>query len=1622
MAAQCPVTAPVVLAGTAVCTSKSGSNGAFGFWLKSGTYVYMVNAPGASYGPYPLTVGGSGGGGGSYVYAPPLTDNGVTIGVTTSGTGGEVVTTAAPGVAGNFPAWTATGDIGDSGTNAAAIEAVIASTYAPLASPTFTGTLTAPTVNASNASLGSLTVTSCTGCTTVPNYVFTPPLTTTGTTIGLPTTGTGPSAVSAVSQGLSGNFASWTATGDLGDSGTNQTAINAAIAAIYAPLASPTFTGTATIPAFTSTTGNITALTVGSCTGCGGGSGSGPLLETNGFNNTNQALLNLAGLNGNVLSNVGGTTFIVAHPYLTVATLPSAASNASQIYNVGDAATNNSCTTGGGGYIVTCKSNGAAWIYQPGAGGSALATASSPGIVQPDNTTITINGSGVITSLGGGSGGSSTTVNAATGFGAIGDGAWYPLGASSTLAAGATSITSSSVSAHPPPVGGILIIYQAGNLGNGAWATGSNIITTVTAVSGSTLTWATPTITAVSANVNMYWGHDNTTALTNWAAACSTTPQAKCYIPGGVYLNQGGIHIYGSNEIYGDGRAATILKTVAPANDMLVLRGVSGGHTLVPGAWIPGPSLHDMGFAGTAMETTGSLLLLDIAEMGQLDSLMWYGHGGPGLNLYSGERTKMTNLWFSSVKRSIIDSEITMNESNIDMFDIQSDGCVGDNLGPGGYYNTNVNSVNGVYPSSGTLIEDHHAAVTLYSVADFTMKNGSIKPAICHGGIQVTDSTHTSSFDHIYYENAAGQWTFFYSFIFGGPWEETPTATELTTGSIGGDLVDGSYMPDQIGNAGDATTPAYFAILRPPDFVSGNTTTLSSICPSGSACATGPTPIYQGTLEYVGFTYILHDTVGSGWHPHWQVRHQSGSTYSTSVDWPAGAIFDKTYNALSGGPVSVASSNFNFAGTGYNSNYTQSCNVNNGTPCGEIGVGIWPGVLNVPGSAQFVPNGRTILIEGVNKLAVNNNNLAAGTIDIANNGSVIAINTPNAGGQSYAVNATSATDNTIIPMFFTSSTAQIRREVWANGNGPNFTFKDATRHLQLYGGASSTSYPIGVVNILGDAIGSGMSGYADQFPMGRLFEDSKQCNTGTSYCDTWTWLGADTVPNQQGPGFRVKTYNGSSLQTTFRQYYTNEALVTEANYPVGIVEGMNLGDTKPTAGMTLNNAVSLMRVKTSTVAPTVVPQGSTGTRTVSYCVVAYESDGTHTACSPVGTTTTATVPPYSATNYNKITWSGFLGYPAYFNVFCTAGCTTQGQVNTLPIPGTIATYNDVTGAGTGSAPTSNNTGSLYLGDTNIGGSVAADTATGLFTAAGPVNTINIFDDGGLASVPTGTQTPCTVANRGEFWILFNAVTVADALQICGHNTTGVYQWMTVGTGSSGTPGGATNSIQFNGGGSFAGLLNSTSTREYLTETNSAAPVLGPILAGDLPVATASAFGAVKPDGTTITIAGGVLTSLGGAGGTETVSINGGTAVAPVSGNVNLTIPPLIPAANSGLSFTTTGGNVVGSTVSAMDIQPAGTGYTVPAADCTGTGGTFLLNGGSGTTTTIGVAQAGVGGNWLAGCSLDIYNASTTSTLTVALATSTYNGGATPTIAAASGTTYHHLHLISTGTNYIGYYQ
>jgi hypothetical protein len=123
-------------------------------------------------------------------------------------------------------------------------------------------------------------------------------------------------------------------------------------------------------------------------------------------------------------------------------------------------------------------------------------------------------------------------------------------------------------------------------------------------------------------------------------------------------------------------------------------------------------------------------------------------------------------------------------------------------------------------------------------------------------------------------------------------------------------------------------------------------------------------------------------------------------------------------------------------------------------------------------------------------------------------------------------------------------------------------------------------------------------------------------------------------------------------------------------------------------------------------APTVTVQGTAGTTTYSYQVVAMDGKGGHTAASSVTTITTGNA-TLSSTNYNTVLWSSVSGAVAYV-VYGTIGGTWFPIANT-----TVTAYNDngsatysIWGLNSNTPPTSAGSQTLVTTITN-----GADTTT-----------------------------------------------------------------------------------------------------------------------------------------------------------------------------------------------------------------------------------------------------------------------------------------------------------------------
>jgi hypothetical protein len=141
-------------------------------------------------------------------------------------------------------------------------------------------------------------------------------------------------------------------------------------------------------------------------------------------------------------------------------------------------------------------------------------------------------------------------------------------------------------------------------------------------------------------------------------------------------------------------------------------------------------------------------------------------------------------------------------------------------------------------------------------------------------------------------------------------------------------------------------------------------------------------------------------------------------------------------------------------------------------------------------------------------------------------------------------------------------------------------------------------------------------------------------------------------------------------------------------------ESLALGDVATNGYLLLHNLEAYVEV-TTPAAPTVTPAGTTGASTWSYKIVAKQSDGSYSAASSAGTTTTGNA-TLTALNKNVITWAAITGAATY-DIYRTAHGTspsTDGKIGNTA----LLTLDDTGLAGdAGTAPATGTDNVILLG-------------------------------------------------------------------------------------------------------------------------------------------------------------------------------------------------------------------------------------------------------------------------------------------------------------------------------------
>jgi len=107
---------------------------------------------------------------------------------------------------------------------------------------------------------------------------------------------------------------------------------------------------------------------------------------------------------------------------------------------------------------------------------------------------------------------------------------------------------------------------------------------------------------------------------------------------------------------------------------------------------------------------------------------------------------------------------------------------------------------------------------------------------------------------------------------------------------------------------------------------------------------------------------------------------------------------------------------------------------------------------------------------------------------------------------------------------------------------------------------------------------------------------------------------------------------------------------------------IDLGDVSEIGYVSLHNRAEAVLVTTPS-APVVTNQGSAGATTWTYKVVAKQADGTYSAASAAGTTTTGNA-TLTGSNFNRLTWDAVAGAQSY-DIYRTAAGGTPSSTGLI---------------------------------------------------------------------------------------------------------------------------------------------------------------------------------------------------------------------------------------------------------------------------------------------------------------------------------------------------------------------
>jgi hypothetical protein len=531
-------------------------------------------------------------------------------------------------------------------------------------------------------------------------------------------------------------------------------------------------------------------------------------------------------------------------------------------------------------------------------------------------------------------------------YGVLGD---ARSGKDGAVAAGAMQMTSATLACTAADVSKILTI-------NGAGASGTMLLATVTSCSSSTAVNFTPAAsTTVSSNAAWAVGTDNTVPIQNAINAGLADCGASIFFPHGVFFVNGNLRVnyqpYTSGcsyllngyswfplRITGDGAQSSIIVQNSSTSPLLTLLPQDG----------PRYEVDHVTLAGRGTATTGTLLeVLSTGTM--LEDMDMLGTGGRCL-VQHGERLSTHNLRYMNCRQAFIQGgEGQQNESYFYNTLIQAPGTTLDTITGTGAYTYNVNAVSGAFPSSGSVIADMHPAVLLADPTNNLWEGFSIKPTGQGvAGVRVT-SGENIKFAHGYIEGYNSP-AINPSFIIGGKNEISTTTSAMTTSSTNFTVANASWFYSVTGNALDASSvnPTGY-IIYPPDYVYGST--------AASSLGGG---ILKGNYEQVTAVFVQNTAYAA--------RAQSGTT---AYSWPAGAVVNESWLSTPG-TSQVAIQDMHITSASGYSGYTFVHNPNLQEPDAEIVLGYMPDQFHTwgTGTGSDYPGyaGRALQLEGTTRI------------------------------------------------------------------------------------------------------------------------------------------------------------------------------------------------------------------------------------------------------------------------------------------------------------------------------------------------------------------------------------------------------------------------------------------------------------------------------------------------------------------------------------------------------------------------------------------------------------------------------------------------------------------------------